>query len=87
MFEEGRTHLAYGRRLASLGRDEAVEELQMSDECFQLAGATPWAERAADDLEAIGRSRPPHRSPLIQLLTPHEQEVVELAITGATTAR
>ena len=85
VFEEGRTHLAYGRRLASLGRDEAVEELQMSDECFQLAGATPWAERAADGLEAIGRSRPPHRSPLIQLLTPHEQEVVELAITGATT--
>jgi DNA-binding CsgD family transcriptional regulator/tetratricopeptide (TPR) repeat protein len=85
VFEEGRTHLAYGRRLAALGRPEAVEEFQLSDECFQLVGATPWAERAADELEAIGRSRPPAKSPLTELLTPHEQEVVELAITGATT--
>ena len=85
VFEEGRTHLAYGRRLAALGHGEAVEELQRSDECFQLAGATPWSERAADELEAIGRSRPPHRSALTQLLTPHELEVVELATTGATT--
>ena len=85
VFEEGRTHLAYGRRLAALGRAAAVEELQLSNECFQLVGATPWAERAADELEAIGRSRPPAKSPLTELLTPHEQEVVELAITGATT--
>jgi DNA-binding CsgD family transcriptional regulator len=84
-FEEGRTHLAYGRRLAALGRSEAVEELQISYECFQLVGATPWADRAADELEAIGRARPLHMPPLIQLLTTHEQEVVELAITGATT--
>jgi DNA-binding CsgD family transcriptional regulator len=85
VFEEGRTHLAYGRRLAAMGRAEAVEELQLSNECFQLVGAMPWAERAADELEAIGRSRPPAKSPLTELLTPHEQEVVELAITGATT--
>jgi DNA-binding NarL/FixJ family response regulator len=84
-FEEGRTHLAYGRRLAGLGRSEAVEELQISHECFQLVGATPWADRAADELEAIGRARPLHMPPLTQLLTTHEQEVVELAITGATT--
>jgi DNA-binding CsgD family transcriptional regulator len=84
-FEEGRTHLAYGRRLAALGRSEAVEELQISHECFQLVGATPWADRAADELEAIGRARPLHMPPLTQLLTTHEQEVVELAITGATT--
>jgi DNA-binding CsgD family transcriptional regulator len=84
-FEEGRTHLAYGRRLAGLGRSEAVEELQISHECFQLVGATPWADRAADELEAIGRARPLHTPPLTQLLTTHEQEVVELAITGATT--
>ena len=84
-FEEGRTHLAYGRRLAALGRSEAVEELQISHECFQLVGATPWADRAADELEAIGRARPLHTPPLTQLLTPPEQEVVGLAITGATT--
>lgn len=41
--------------------------------------------RAADELEAIGRSRPRRSPSLTQLLTPHEQEVVELAITGATT--
>ena len=34
---------------------------------------------------AIGRSRPAHTPTLAQLLTSHEQEVVELAITGATT--
>ena len=85
MFEEGRTHLAYGRRLAALGREEAVAQLQLAHECFQLVGATPWAERAADELEAIGRSRPRWSPSLTQLLTPHEQEVVELAITGATT--
>jgi DNA-binding CsgD family transcriptional regulator len=85
VFEEGRTHLAYGRRLAPLDRGEAVQELQLSSECFHLVGATPWAERAADGLEAIGRSRPRSSPPLTQLLTPHEQEVVELAITGATT--
>ncbi len=85
VFEEGRTHLAYGRRLASLGREEAVAQLQLAHECFQLVGATPWAERAADELEAIGRSRPRWSPSLTQLLTPHEQEVVELAITGATT--
>jgi DNA-binding CsgD family transcriptional regulator len=84
-FEEGRTHLAYGRRLAALGRGEAVETLQLSHECFRLVGATPWADRAADELEAIGRSRPPQTPTLTQLLTPHEQEVVALAITGATT--
>jgi DNA-binding CsgD family transcriptional regulator len=85
VFEEGRTHLAYGRRLATLSRAEAVEELQRAHECFQLVGATPWADRAADELEAIGRSRPRQSPSLTQLLTPHEQEVVELAITGATT--
>jgi DNA-binding CsgD family transcriptional regulator len=85
VFEEGRTYLAYGRRLATLARGKAVEALQVAHECFQLVGATPWAERAADELEASGRSRPRHRPPLTQLLTPHEQEVVELAITGATT--
>jgi DNA-binding NarL/FixJ family response regulator len=84
-FEEGRTHLAYGRRLAALGRHEAAEELRLSHECFQLVGATPWADRAADELEAMGRSRPFHAPPLTQLLTSHEQEVVELAMTGATT--
>jgi DNA-binding CsgD family transcriptional regulator len=84
-FEEGRTHLAYGRRLTAFGRSEAVEELQISHECFQFVGATPWADRAADELEAIGRARPLHTPPLTQLLTTHEQEVVELAITGATT--
>jgi DNA-binding NarL/FixJ family response regulator len=84
-FEEGRTHLAYGRRLADLGHHEAVEELRLSHECFQLVGATPWADRAADELEAMGRSRPPDAPPLMRLLTSHEQEVVELAMTGATT--
>jgi DNA-binding CsgD family transcriptional regulator len=84
-FEEGRTHLAYGRRLSTLSRDEAVVQLQRAHECFQLVAAEPWAERAADELEAIGRSRPPHSAPLTEVLTPHEQEVVELAITGATT--
>jgi DNA-binding CsgD family transcriptional regulator/tetratricopeptide (TPR) repeat protein len=84
-FEEGRTHLAYGRRLATLGRGEAIEELQLSHECFQLVGAAPWADRAADELETIGRSRPSHTPPLSHLLTTYEQEVVELAITGATT--
>ena len=85
VFEEGRTHLAFGRRLAALRPSEAVDELQKSHECFQLVGATPWAERAADELEAAGRARPPRKSPLTQLLTPHELEVVELAMTGATT--
>ncbi len=85
VFEEGRTHLAYGRRLVAFRPGEAVDELQKSHECFQLVGATPWAERAADELEAAGRSRPPRKSPLTQLLTPHELEVVELAMTGATT--
>ena len=80
-----RTRLAYGRRLATLGREKAVEQLQLAHECLQLVGATPWAERAADELEAIGRSRPQQIPSLNQLLTPHEQEVVELAITGATT--
>jgi len=84
-FEEGRTHLAYGRRLAALSRSEAVVELQQSHECFQFVGATPWVDRAADELEAIGRARPLHTPPMTQLLTTHEQEVVELAITGATT--
>jgi len=84
-FEEGRTHLAYGRRLAALSRSEAVVELQQSHECFQFVGATPWVDRAADELEAIGRARPLHTPPTTQLLTTHEQEVVELAITGATT--
>lgn len=85
VFEEGRTHLAYGRRLATLDRDGALDQLQSAHECFQLVGATPWAERAADVLESIGRSRPRPNPPLTQLLTPHEQEVVEIAITGATT--
>jgi DNA-binding CsgD family transcriptional regulator len=85
VFEEGRTHLAFGRRLSTLAGEEAVEQLRLSHECFQLVGATPWAERAADELEAIGHTRPRRSPPLTQLLTPHEQEVVELAITGATT--
>jgi DNA-binding CsgD family transcriptional regulator len=85
VFEEGRTHLAYGRRLAALARDDAVDQLQFSHECFRLVGATPWADRVADELEAHGHTRPRRSPPLTQLLTPHEQEVVELAVTGATT--
>ncbi len=85
VFEEGRTHLAYGRRLATLDRDEALDQLQPRTNASSWSVPRRGRSGAADVLESIGRSRPRANPPLTQLLTPHEQEVVEIAITGATT--
>ncbi|WP_164842465.1 helix-turn-helix transcriptional regulator [Actinoplanes solisilvae] len=75
-FEAARLHLSYGELLRrTRSRSQARDELAAALTIFRRLGATPWAERAARELEAAASRRGRH-------LTAQEREVADLAAAG-----
>lgn len=86
MFETARTRLAYGARLRRARRRvEARRQLSAAHEDFAVAGARPWAQLAAEELEASGASVIHSSTPAPVPLTPRELQIVRLMAEGRTT--
>lgn len=84
-YEEARTRLAYGARLRRMRRrvDSRVP-LRTALEDLTRLGARPWADLAADELEATGASAPRRgRRPTSQL-TARELQISLLLVAGHT---
>lgn len=85
-YEAARTRLAYGAWLRrSRRRVDARPLLCAALETFDLLGAAPWADRAAQELAATGETV--QRGPLGSRveLTPQEQRIALLLAQGRTT--
>jgi DNA-binding CsgD family transcriptional regulator len=85
-FERGRTQLCYGERLRrARRRTDAREQLADALATFESLGATPWAERALQELRATGvTARARHDPTLTDQLTPQELRVALMVADGAT---
>lgn len=78
--ERGRTLLALGRvRRRGRRRRAAKDALEEAREIFETAGARLWAERAVEEIEALGL-----RQGAGDELTPSEERVARLAASGLT---
>jgi DNA-binding CsgD family transcriptional regulator len=86
VFEQARTHLAYGERLRrSRGRVLARAQLRAALETFEKLGAAPWAERARTELAATGETLRRRDPSTLDELTPQELQIALLLSTGKTT--
>lgn len=85
-FETARTLLTYGSRLRRARRRvDARSPLEGAYATFELLGARPWAQTAADELEATGVIVARHGIGGLDLLTPRERQIVTLLVEGRTT--
>jgi DNA-binding CsgD family transcriptional regulator len=83
-FERARLALTYGARLRRQRHNlESRPHLRAAAAAFDALGATPWAERARDELRASGETlgRPVDAT---AALTEHELRVARLAADGLT---
>jgi DNA-binding CsgD family transcriptional regulator len=87
-FERARTQLCYGERLRRARRiSEARTHLAAALSCFDQHQASPWSERARNELAAAGSpSAPRVRSTTVESLTPQELRVALIVSAGATVA-
>jgi GMP synthase-like glutamine amidotransferase/tetratricopeptide (TPR) repeat protein/DNA-binding CsgD family transcriptional regulator len=84
-FERGRTELQYGSRLARAGRPvEATDHLSGALRAFEQLGAETWADRARDEIVAVGGTPPDRRVNRLDRLTPLELDVALAAGAGAS---
>ena len=83
-FDEARTRLCFGERLRrAQRRRDARDQLRLALETFERLGATPWADRARNELRATGeRLRP--RDEAREELTAQELRIALLAAEGKT---
>jgi DNA-binding CsgD family transcriptional regulator len=83
-FERARTELGLGeRRRRARRRTDARPPLRSALAVFEALGASPWAERARNELAACG-ARPRRRAPEVaDALTPHELRVARAVARGA----
>ncbi|MFI6833607.1 AAA family ATPase [Kribbella sp. NPDC050241] len=84
-FDRARTQLLYGEWLRrQRRRTEARVPLRAAADTFDQLGASPWSERAGNELRAAGdTSRTTQPAPLADL-TPQELQVIRLAREGAS---
>ncbi|WP_406108020.1 AAA family ATPase [Micromonospora globbae] len=83
-FDLARVRLVYGERLRRLrATARARTQLRTALATFELLGARPWAERAANELRATGLTKP-RTGTRSTVLTPQEREIAELAGSGLT---
>ena len=84
-FERARTSLAYGERLRRSGRRaDSRPHLRSAVAAFTELGATPWLERAAEELRATGETVHRREPDAIDRLTPHELQVALVVAAGAS---
>lgn len=82
-FLHGRTHLAYGEWLRRQRRAaESRGPLRAARDVFDALGATPWGERARQELRAAGESSTGRAPGTLDVLTAQELQIVELAAEG-----
>ena len=84
-FERARTELCFGERLRrARRRGDARDRLRTALETFEVLGATPWAERARNELRATGETARRDYSPASAELTLQELQVAMKVAEGAT---
>ena len=86
VFQQARTHLAYGERLRrARRRRDARVQLRAAAEIFDRLDARPWAERARAELRASGETmtNPGNGG---EQLTPQELQIALLVSQGRTNA-
>ena len=82
-FERARTELAYGEALRrSKRRMDARPHLQAALDAFDGLAAAPWAERAAAELRACGRTARRRDPSTLLHLTPQELQVARFVAVG-----
>lgn len=87
-FDLARIHLYHGERLRRGGaRAEARHHLTAAAELFRRLSATPWTERAHQELRACGIPGPTATPAGLAVLTPQQREIAELAAAGLTNKR
>jgi DNA-binding CsgD family transcriptional regulator len=85
-FERARTELAYGEALRrSKRRMDARPHLQAALDAFESLAAAPWAERAAAELRACGRTARRRDPSTVLHLTPQELQVARFVAGGRPT--
>ncbi len=85
-FEAARTRLLHGQRLRrARRRADARAPLAAALEVFESLGAVPWADRAAEELEATGEPALRRGASALEALTPRERQIVALVTEGLTT--
>jgi DNA-binding CsgD family transcriptional regulator len=85
-FEAARSRLLHGQRLRrSRRRADAREPLRDALETFERLGALPWADRAAEELDATGATVVRRGTSALDALSPREQQIVGLVTEGLTT--
>jgi DNA-binding CsgD family transcriptional regulator len=83
-FDRARTQLLYGEWLRRARRKaEARPPLTAARETFERLGATPWSDRAGNELRATGQTVS-RSDPARVRLTPQEAQVVRLVAEGGT---
>jgi DNA-binding CsgD family transcriptional regulator len=86
VFEQARTHLAYGARLRRARRRvHSREQLRQALDIFERLGATPWIDQAATELAATGETARRRDVSTLDQLTPQELQVALLLSQGLTT--
>jgi DNA-binding NarL/FixJ family response regulator len=83
-FEQARAELALGEALRrNRKRREAREHLRAAMNAFERLGATPWMERATQELRASGETARKRDPSTLGDLTPQELQIARLVASGA----
>ncbi len=86
VFEAARSRLLHGQRLRrARRRADAREPLRDALEAFERLGAVPWADRAAEELDATGATVVRRGTRALDALSPRERQIVTLVTEGLTT--
>lgn len=86
VYETARTRLAFGARLRRDRRPtDARPLLEAALADLDRLGARPWADRAAAELRATGRTVRRRSTGPVEQLTPQERQTAQVIATGLTT--
>jgi DNA-binding CsgD family transcriptional regulator len=86
LFEEARTRLAYGVNLRrNRSRVAARPQLRLALDAFERLGARPWADVAANELDATGEKVRRGSDGYLGVLTSQEIRIARMLSAGRTT--
>ena len=86
LYETARTELAFGAHLRrERRRVEARPVLRSALARFEQLGARPWADKAAQELQATGETVRRRGPGVTEELTPQERQIASLLAQGRTT--